>query len=193
MAKEKTYWLGELVGSRRVGGIKVDGKLYAIGEPFPADKVDPKKLAAFKKAGRVGSVPFPVAESEPNDARDKDFSLLQGRVSELMEAARVDGDKIAGLALELEVAGDTGDLKNQIVELEGEVGQLKGVAQEADDLKTAHAESHADKKPVIEGLNSEIERLNIEISGLQTDNEEKAALIEKQKAEIKKLKKELKK
>lgn len=183
MAKEKTYWLGELVGSRRVGSIKVGGKLYAIGEPFPADKVDPKKLAGFKKAGRVGSVPFPVAASEPNDARDKDMALLQGRVTELMANATVDGDKIAGLQLELEVAGDVNELKDKAVELELEVGKITAKLEDSDTLS---AELN---KLIDEMKDGEVE----EIASLKTDNEEKAALIGKQKTEIKALKKELKK
>jgi len=114
----------------------VGGKLYAIGEPFPADKVDPKKLAGFKKAGCIGSVPFPVADAEPNDGRDKDFALLQGRLSSL-EADKVEaGDKIAGLQLELEALADidmekVGELEAQAKELKAEIKKLKKAAKEA--------------------------------------------------------------
>lgn len=168
MAKEKTYWLGELVGSRRVGSIKVDGKLYAVGEPFPADKVDAKKLAGFKKAGRVGSVPFPIAAPEPNDARDKDMALLQGKLSgaetentTLKADAVKSGDKIAGLELDVEakdkeLSGFKAkpakkdqaiiDLKKLNVELDLEVKRLAAEAKEAADLKAAHVKDHAEKK-----------------------------------------------
>ena len=118
---DKTYWLGELVGKRRVGGIKVDGKLYAIGEPFPADKVDKKKLAGFKKAGCVGLVPFAVSEPVGDD-----MALLQGRITELKAKATEDGDKIAGLELDLEAAGggDVAALKILVAELEPECERL---------------------------------------------------------------------
>ena len=172
----KTYWLGRLVGTRRVGVIKVSGKLYAIGESFPADKIDTKKLAGLKMAGCVGSVSIPVADAEPNDARDKDFALLQGRITELTEKGVVDGDRIAELELELEASGDSGDLNDQVVTLNKLIDEMKdGGVEEISVLKIRVAE-----------LEPECERL-------ATDNEEKAALIQKLKVEIKALKKELKK
>ena len=141
---EKTYWLGELVGNKRVGGIKVDGKLYAIGEPFPTDKVDKKAMAGFKKSGCVGSVPFQVADSVSEDAKDKDIALLQGRVNELTEKGVVDGDRIAELELDLEAAissgGDVDALKIRVAELEPEVTRLTG---ENTDLKTDNEEKAA--------------------------------------------------
>lgn len=172
---DKIYWLGELVGKRRVGGIKVDGKLYEIGESFPADLLDRKAMAGFKKAGCIGSVPFPVSDSEPqgecagckelgdrikemNEGGEKTFAILKGqvkekdnRIGELEISAKTDGDTIAGLQLELEAAGDVSALKIQVEELEPECKRLGD------------------------------------------DNEEKAALIETQAKQIKKLKKELKK
>ena len=145
---DKTYWLGELVGNKRVGGIKVGGKLYAIGEPFPADKVDKKTMSGLKKAGCVGSVPFKVADSASGD---KDMALLQGRVKELMVTAKVDGDRIAELELELEAVGgaDIELLKNQVNELDSERKRLTTDNEEkAALIKEQKSEIKALKKEV---------------------------------------------
>lgn len=143
---DKTYWLGELVGSKRVGGIKVDGKLYAIGEPFPADKVDAKKLAGFKKAGSIGSAPFPVADSVAEDAKGKEITTLRGRVAELMGKAKTDGDTIAGFQLGIEEAGGvTKEKELRIIELESEVTRLTGELKEAGEKKASHIKAHTKK------------------------------------------------
>jgi hypothetical protein len=139
----KTYWLGELIGSRRVGSIKVDGKLYAIGEPFPADKLEAGKLSGLKKAGCVGSIPVPDAESGQDNARDKDIALLQGRLSELKAKSIEDGDTIAGLQLELEAVGD-GDCKKcqeKDADIEEKAALIKEQKSEIKALKKAAKEA----------------------------------------------------
>jgi hypothetical protein len=109
MANKKSYWLGEKVGSRRVGQISIAGKSYGIGESIPADKLDKKKLNQLRDDGCIGDAPFHVPDKAADDAKDKDIALLQGRVVELEQkngeleaSAKEDGDKIAGLELEVE-------------------------------------------------------------------------------------------
>ncbi len=82
MANE-TYWLGEKIGSRRVGQILVDGRLYGIGEPFPAEKLDKERLNRLRDNGCVGDVKISVAAKNTLADKDRDIALLQGKIAEL--------------------------------------------------------------------------------------------------------------
>ena len=124
--KKKTFWLGMVVGSKRVGEIKIGDKLYVVGEEIPTDKIEKNRLSELRKAGSIGDAAFDVVGTVPDDAKDKDILLLQGCVTELMATAKIDGDTIAGLQLELEAGGggDVAALKIQVAELEPECKRL---------------------------------------------------------------------
>jgi chromosome segregation ATPase len=158
-AKKKTFWLGELVGSRRVGVIGIEGKLYGIGEEIPADKIDSDKLKALKKSGAIGTAPFQHSGgSSSGDAKDKDIELLKERVSalekekdELGKAAVADGDRIAELELDIEALEES-DLAKKVKELESEIDKL---SSEKDGL----AKEVEKKDKTIEKLDKKVKKL----------------------------------
>jgi len=83
MTIDKIFWLGELVGTRRVGKILIGGKKYAIGKEIPAGKLSDDRLSMFKKAGCIGESVFAQDGKEAGDAKDKDIKMLLGKVSDL--------------------------------------------------------------------------------------------------------------
>jgi hypothetical protein len=154
MANKKSYWLGEKVGSRRVGQISIAGKSYGIGESIPADKLDKKKLNQLREDGCIGDAPFHVPDKAADDAKDKDIALLQGRVAELEEQAVKDGDTIAGLELDLEAAGgeDVSALKIRVAELEPECELLTTDNEEKAALIKEQKEKIKEQKAEIKAL-----------------------------------------
>jgi hypothetical protein len=130
MAK-KAYWLGK-------GLLKVGGKLVETGKPFNPDDLDKDRLKQWKKDGLVGEAPFQQSDSPNNDNE-----LLQGRIKELEAKAIEDGDKIAGLELELEAAGD-GDCKKcqeKDTDIEEKAALIKEQKTEIKALKKAAKEA----------------------------------------------------
>ena len=159
MSNKKTYWLGEKIGSRRVGQISIAGQSYGIGESFPADKLDKKVLKRYRDGGCVGDAPFSMPDPKIDDAKDKDITLLQGKLSGLEDQAIKDGDTIAGLQLELEADGGSDSIK-EIAELNKLIDEIKdGDVAEIADLKTDNEE----KAALIKELKSEVKALKKEL------------------------------
>lgn len=140
-ASKRVYWLGEMIGKRRIGGIKVDGKHISIGESFAADKLDKDRLSAFRKAGCIGDAPFLVSEPVGND-----LDLLKGRIVEMENVAVEQAGIINDLKKKVAPAsGDVTELKKKVVELESEVKRLTDEAKDAADIKADHVKAHVNK------------------------------------------------
>lgn len=161
MATNKIFWLGELVNRKRVGEIKIAGKLYAIGAEVPVSKIEKDLLARLNKAGCLGNAAFDVTSKLSDTGKDKDIAMLQGRLAEF-EAGKVkDVDRIAELELEAEGVMDVeSDASEEIADLNTLIDEMKdGDCKEIADLKADNKE----KDSIITGLEKEVKALKKEL------------------------------
>lgn len=183
---KKAYWLGEKIGSRRVGRVRIGKIWYEIGDEIPLDKVTEKKAAQWRKSGAVGETKFhaatPINQSaelkklrDTNQSMDRAGKALAARV-EVLEAELADrggDDRVQTLEGALETAREANaDLKTQLAAVTDASQELETCATDANNAATAALSELNDLKSKVLGLDSEakaVVALKEEVASVETD------------------------
>jgi predicted RNase H-like nuclease (RuvC/YqgF family) len=123
MAKNDLFWVAP-------GVVSVDGKEYGVNDALPVDKIDKKKLARWKKEGKVGAKIAPVANTDKVllENANKKISELQDEVADLSKQLKDSGsddEKIKGLEDKID------KLESDVKEKAALIEKLEEAAKEA--------------------------------------------------------------
>lgn len=168
---KKAYWLGEKIGSRRVGSVRIGKVLHKIGDEIDLRKVHPDKVKSWVKSGAVGETRFHAAKPAPDGKVEKLEGVIKEQVAQVKELTS-ERDQSRQEAERLQSKLDDADEVNE--GLTAKISELtesnEGVNKAADALKTQVADFENRENEAVKAL--DLLRAKV----LDLDSEAKAVL-----------------